>query len=60
MRAFREGRVARSTWIDSCSRERQVWARAASSALSSKGSVLSIELHNAKSHLLLVHWKLHT
>ena len=46
MRALRDGNVARSTWIDSSSKERQVWARAASSALSSKGSVLSIELQN--------------
>ena len=51
MRAFKDGRVARSTWIDSCSRERQVCARAASSARNSKGSVRSIELHGSKVEL---------
>ena len=48
MRAFKEGRVARSTWMDSCSRERQVCASAASIARNSKGNVRSIELHGSK------------
>lgn len=49
MRDFRAGRVARSTWIDSCSRDRQVCASAASSARSSKGSVRSMELQHTNS-----------
>jgi len=49
MRDFSAGRVVRSTWIDSCSRDRQVCAKAASKARSSKGNVRSMELQHINS-----------
>jgi len=46
MRDLSAGRVARSTWIDSCSRDLQVCAKAASKARSSNGNVRSMELQH--------------